>query len=61
MRELLGQAEALRATPVTTRKDWVRLPPPSAPVTVVTVRLEWNEPARSRGCSTPGRRVPLPA
>lgn len=46
LRQLLAEAESLRAIPVTTRKDFVRLPPEFRPrVTVVTVGLEWQEPA----------------
>jgi tetraacyldisaccharide 4'-kinase len=46
LRTLLAEADRLRAVPVTTRKDFVRIPPAfRARVTVVTVRLEWEEPA----------------
>lgn len=45
METLLKEATALRATPVTTRKDFVRIPQKfRAAVTVVTIRLEWSEP-----------------
>lgn len=45
LRDLLAQAAALRATPVTTRKDFVRIPPAFRPqVTVVSVALEWDNP-----------------
>jgi len=44
MESLLREAASLRATPVTTRKDFVRIPPKFRPaVTVVTVGLEWEE------------------
>ncbi len=63
LRELLDQAEALRAIPVTTRKDWVRIPTAfRARVTVVTVRLEWEEPAAIEALLDPlAARVPVPA
>ena len=44
METLLREAASLRATPVTTRKDFVRIPAKfRAAVTVVTVALEWAE------------------
>ena len=44
MEALLKEAASLRATPVTTRKDFVRIPEKfRAAVTVVTVALEWDE------------------
>jgi hypothetical protein len=44
LRDLLAQADALRAVPVTTRKDFVRIPPAyRARVTVVSVALAWEE------------------
>ena len=44
METLLREAAGLRATPVTTRKDFVRIPPKfRAAVTVVTVALEWAQ------------------
>jgi tetraacyldisaccharide 4'-kinase len=44
MEALLKEAASLRATPVTTRKDFVRIPPKyRAAVTVVTVGLAWDE------------------
>lgn len=63
LRDLLGEAEGLRALPVTTRKDWVRLPPAYRNrVTVMTIRLEWDEPAAIEGLIDPlAARVPMPA
>jgi tetraacyldisaccharide 4'-kinase len=63
MRQLLAEAEALRAIPVTTRKDYVRLPPAfRSRVTVVTVRLEWAEPTQIEALLEPlAQRVPVPA
>ncbi len=63
LRDLLAEAESLRAIPVTTRKDFVRIPRAFRPrVTVVTVRLEWEEPAALEGLLDPlAARVPLPA
>ncbi|MBY0335648.1 MAG: tetraacyldisaccharide 4'-kinase [Acetobacteraceae bacterium] len=41
---LLEQAARLKATPVTTRKDWVRIPAPFRPqVQVVSVDLAWED------------------
>jgi tetraacyldisaccharide 4'-kinase len=46
LREMLARAEALDAIPVTTRKDWVRIPQPFRDrVQVVTVRLAWESEA----------------
>ncbi len=61
LRDLLAEAESLRATPVTTRKDFVRIPPAFRNrVTVVTVRLEWEEPAAIEGLLDPlAARVPM--
>ncbi len=43
---LLQQAERLGAIPVTTRKDWVRMPPEfQNQVRVVSVTLRWDDPA----------------
>lgn len=63
MRDLLAQADALRAVPVTTRKDFVRIPPAfRSRVTVVTVRLEWAEPTQIEALLEPlAQRVPVPA
>ncbi|MBD0275619.1 MAG: tetraacyldisaccharide 4'-kinase, partial [Acetobacteraceae bacterium] len=63
MRDLLAEAEALRALPVTTRKDYVRIPPAfRSRVTVVTVRLEWAEPTQIEAMLEPlAQRVPVPA
>jgi tetraacyldisaccharide 4'-kinase len=45
---LLTQAEALGAKPITTSKDWVRLPPALRPhVEVLNVELVWTSPADS--------------
>ena len=63
IRDLLAEAEGLRAVPVTTRKDWVRLPAAfRSRVTVVTIRLEWEEPAKIEALLDPlAARVPVPA
>lgn len=63
LRDLLAEAESLRATPVTTRKDFVRIPPAFRNrVTVVTVRLEWAEPVAIETLLEPlAARVPMPA
>lgn len=63
MRELLAEAERLRALPVTTKKDWVRLPAAFRNrVTVLTIRLEWEEPAAIEMLLDPlAARVPVPA
>ncbi len=63
LRDLLAQAEALRAIPVTTRKDWVRIPPAfRSRVTVVTVGLAWEEPSQIEALLDPlASRVPIPA
>lgn len=46
LKDLLAEAETLRAILVTTRKDYVRIPPEfRSRVTVVTVALAWEEPA----------------
>lgn len=47
MRALLAQAERLGAIPVTTRKDWVRIPPEfQTRVRVVSVTLQWEDPSQ---------------
>ena len=63
MRELLAEADRLRAIPVTTRKDFVRIPPAfRARVTVVTVTLAWDEQAQLEAMLDPlAGRVPVPA
>ena len=45
MKDLLAQAASLRAQPVTTRKDFVRIPPAFRDqVKVVSITLEWEDP-----------------
>lgn len=63
MSTLLAEAEALRAIPVTTRKDFVRIPPAfRSRVTVVTIRLEWEDTAAIEALLEPlAARVPVPA
>jgi tetraacyldisaccharide 4'-kinase len=63
MRELLAEADRLRAIPVTTKKDFVRIPAAfRARVTVVTVTLAWEEPAMLEAMLDPlAGRVPVPA
>jgi tetraacyldisaccharide 4'-kinase len=63
LRELLEEAESLRAIPVTTRKDFVRIPKAfRARVTVVKVTLGWEEPARIEALLDPlAARVPAAA
>ncbi|WP_160000000.1 tetraacyldisaccharide 4'-kinase [Roseomonas sp. 18066] len=63
LRDLLEQAEALRAIPVTTTKDYVRIPPAfRSRVTVLTVKLEWEEPTAIESLLDPlAQRVPVPA
>lgn len=63
MRALLAEAESLRAIPVTTRKDFVRIPPAfRSRVTVLTVRLEWEDTAAIEALLDPlAQRVPIPA
>jgi tetraacyldisaccharide 4'-kinase len=46
IRDILTEAEKLRATPVTTRKDIVRIPPALRPgIQVVSIALAWDDPA----------------
>ncbi|PZW47120.1 lipid-A-disaccharide kinase [Humitalea rosea] len=63
MESLLAEAERLRAVPVTTRKDIVRVPAAfRSRITVVTVTLAWEEPARIEALLDPlAARVPIPA
>jgi tetraacyldisaccharide 4'-kinase len=63
IKDLLVQAEALRAVPVTTKKDFVRIPPEfRSRVTVATVGLAWEEPAAIESLLDPlAARVPIPA
>jgi tetraacyldisaccharide 4'-kinase len=63
LRDLLAEAARLRALPVTTLKDWVRIPEAfRAQVTVLPVELEWEEPAQIETLLDPlAARVPVPA
>jgi tetraacyldisaccharide 4'-kinase len=63
LKELLAQAETLRAVAVTTKKDFVRIPPQfRSRVTVVTVALAWEEPAAIESLLDPlAAKVPIPA
>ncbi|MFC0411037.1 tetraacyldisaccharide 4'-kinase [Roseomonas elaeocarpi] len=63
LRDLLAEAERLRAIPVTTKKDFVRLPQAfRARVTVLTITLQWEEPASIEILLDPlAGRVPVPA
>jgi tetraacyldisaccharide 4'-kinase len=63
LKDLVEEAESLRAILVTTRKDFVRIPPAyRARVTVVTVTLAWEEPARIEALLDPlAAQVPVPA
>ncbi|MBE9604020.1 tetraacyldisaccharide 4'-kinase [Acetobacteraceae bacterium H6797] len=63
LRDILAEAERLRAIPVTTKKDFVRIPAAfRSRVTVVTVKLEWDDPARMEMLLDPlAARVPVPA
>lgn len=46
IQDILAEAEKLRATPVTTRKDFVRIPPAlRARIQVVSIGLAWDNPA----------------
>jgi tetraacyldisaccharide 4'-kinase len=45
IRDLLAEAEKLRAIPVTTRKDIVRIPPAlRTGIQVVSIALAWDDP-----------------
>jgi tetraacyldisaccharide 4'-kinase len=61
--QVLAEAERMRAIPVTTRKDFVRIPEAyRARVTVVTVALEWEDSAAIEALLDPlAQRVPVPA
>jgi tetraacyldisaccharide 4'-kinase len=61
--QVLAEAERLRAIPVCTRKDIVRVPPAFRDrITVVSVGLAWAEPARIEEMLDPlAARVPVPA
>ncbi|WP_203072420.1 tetraacyldisaccharide 4'-kinase [Falsiroseomonas ponticola] len=63
IQDLLAQAEAARALLVTTKKDFVRIPPQfRSRVTVVTVTLRWEESAEIESLLDPlAQRVPIPA
>jgi len=63
MRDLLAEADRLRAIPVTTRKDYVRIPTEfRSRVTVVTIRLEWEDTVAIEALLDPlAQRVPVPA
>jgi tetraacyldisaccharide 4'-kinase len=63
LKELLSQAETLRAVTVTTKKDFVRIPAQfRSRVTVVTVSLAWEEPAAIESLLDPlAAKVPIPA
>jgi tetraacyldisaccharide 4'-kinase len=63
LRELLAEADRLRAIPVTTAKDHVRIPPAfRSRVKVLTIRLQWDEPLAIEALLDPlAQRVPIPA
>lgn len=63
LRELLAEADRLRATPITTAKDFVRIPPAfRSRVKVLTIRLKWDEPLAIEALLDPlAQRVPVPA
>jgi tetraacyldisaccharide 4'-kinase len=63
LKDILAQADALRALPVTTKKDFVRIPPAyRSRVTVITVGMGWEEPAAIESLLDPlVARVPMPA
>ncbi|MFL1460683.1 tetraacyldisaccharide 4'-kinase [Roseococcus sp. DSY-14] len=66
LRGLLAKAERLGAIPVTTRKDWVRIPPAFRDaVRVVSVALQWEDEAGleallSAATARPGPPATLP-
>ena len=57
------EADRLRAIPVTTRKDFVRLPQAfRARITVLNITLAWEEPATIEALIDPlAQQVPIPA
>ncbi len=63
LRDLLAEADRLRATPITTAKDYVRIPPAfRSRVKVLTVRLEWDDPLALESLLDPlAQQVPVPA
>ncbi|MCI0754337.1 tetraacyldisaccharide 4'-kinase [Teichococcus vastitatis] len=63
LEDLLAQAEALRAIPVTTRKDFVRIPSAfRSRVTVLSVALEWDNSTQLEALLDPlVQRIPIPA
>jgi tetraacyldisaccharide 4'-kinase len=63
LRELLAEADRLRAIPITTAKDYVRIPPAfRSRVKVLTIRLRWDEPLAIEALLDPlAQRVPIPA
>jgi tetraacyldisaccharide 4'-kinase len=63
LEDLLAQAEALRAIPVTTRKDFVRIPSAfRSRVTVLSVALEWDNSTQLEALLDPlVQRIPVPA
>ena len=63
MKDLLAEAESLRALPVTTRKDFVRIPPAyRSRVTVVNITLEWEDTTAIEALLDPlAAQVPIPA
>ncbi|MDB5370873.1 MAG: tetraacyldisaccharide 4-kinase [Roseomonas sp.] len=63
LRDLLAEADRLRAIPITTAKDYVRIPPAfRSRVKVLTIRLQWDEPLAIEALLDPlAQRVPVPA
>jgi tetraacyldisaccharide 4'-kinase len=63
LRELLAEADRLRAIPITTAKDYVRIPAAfRSRVKVLTIRLRWDEPLAIEALLDPlAQRVPIPA